>query len=141
VVWLKLLHVSAVIVWSGALLYLLLALAHVDAEPRWAERYLLRGLFTHVATPFALLAIVSGSALFLLQGPLALWLLAKLLLVSLLVLVHGTAGMLVLRGERRIGAAHADASLAVRIATGGALWSAVLLLGGIATLVLHQPPW
>lgn len=142
VVWLKLLHIATVIVWAGTLLYLLVVLAHAHAEPHPGGRRLPRQLFTHAATPLALIAITSGSALFLLQGPLALWLLAKLMLVSLLVLVHGAAGLLVLRGERQLEASGtALRQVGQHRASQVALWTGVGLLGGIATLVLLQPAW
>jgi len=105
--WLKLLHVSAVIAWAGSLFYLTIALALASRETSPAvfsnahRRTLLRGLFVGVATPAALLAIASGTAIFMLYGPLAPWLIAKLGVVGLLVLGHASCGMLVLRVERQ----------------------------------------
>ena len=135
--WLKLLHIAAVIVWCGSLLYLPLAIAAAAApEPPAAlgppRRLLLRTLFTWVATPAALLAIASGTAIFLYQGPLAVWLVAKLATVSLLVLGHGACGMLILRIERGHDAAVRGPCVAI-----GA--SSLLWLAGIAWLVLHKP--
>ncbi|MCK7493507.1 MAG: CopD family protein [Comamonadaceae bacterium] len=99
--WLKLLHLAAVIVWCGALPYLAVALATAGEPPRKA---LPRALFTTVATPAALVAIASGTAIFVFHGPTAEWLIAKLVLVALLVLGHAMAGVLVLRVERDGGA-------------------------------------
>jgi uncharacterized membrane protein len=97
--WLKLLHISAVTVWCAALLYLPLALAAAREEERLVQRRVLRLLFTSVATPAALVAIASGTLIFLWQGPLTSWLVAKLAVVSLVVLAHASLGMLVLRSE------------------------------------------
>jgi uncharacterized membrane protein len=141
--WLKLLHITAVIVWCGALLYLPLAIANARAgTAALAARGVVRGLFTHLATPAALVAIASGTAIFVLQGPLELWLLAKLVVVALLVLGHGLCGVLILRSERQLEA------LAVQgespwakscIACGLLLVASLAWLGGIAWLVLQKP--
>lgn len=96
--WLKLLHITAVILWCGALLYLPALIAAVAHAP--AQRPLPRALFTSLATPAALVAIASGTAIFVFLGPLTLWLMAKLAAVGLLVLAHGSCGMLILRLER-----------------------------------------
>lgn len=151
--WLKLFHVSAVILWAGALLYLPLAIAassgrrasttpaalkHLDpadvsVESDAPERRTLRGLFVGVATPFALLAIGSGTALFLLYGPMAHWLIVKLGFVSLLVLGHAACGMLVLRVERReSGRGTALAGYAVAVVS-------LTWMAAIAWLALQKP--
>ena len=136
--WLKLLHISAVVVWCGALLYLpaLIAAATTaqsaarDVQPRWSS--LPRRVFIGLATPAALLAIVSGTLIFVSQGLLAPWLIFKLGGVGLLVLGHGACGLLVLRSER-------GQRRGVRLACQGILILTVLCLLGIAWLVLRKP--
>lgn len=149
---LKLLHISAVIVWCGSLLYVPFAVAGIgngEAGDGGAltRRSLLRKLFTHLATPAALLAVASGSAVFLFYGPLDLWLMAKLVLVAFLVLCHGACGMLILRSERQLEALQ-EAVEASAIASPapercwscwGVLTAAAALLLGIAWLVLQKP--
>ncbi|RYF70699.1 MAG: hypothetical protein EOO29_31375 [Comamonadaceae bacterium] len=134
--WLKLLHICAVIVWCGALLYLPLAVASTAAPHKRpvalgdARDEILRGLFIWLATPAALLAIGSGTLIFIWQGTLGAWLLAKLALVALLVLGHASFGWLILRVERQ--------EPARRVAVGvGALLLPLLL--AIAWLVLAKP--
>lgn len=133
--WLKLLHVCAVIAWIGALLYLptvIAATAHRSAPDADAlPPRLLRGLFVNVATPAALVAIASGTAIFMWSGLLAHWLMLKLALVSLLVLGHASCGMLLLRVERGQPVARGLAQL---VTTASLLW-----LAGIAWLVLRKP--
>lgn len=138
--WLKLLHISAVIVWCGALLYLS---AHITADarsrsngtaPASAGTQLLRAFFTGVATPAALIAITTGTWLFATGGPLAPWLMAKLVLVGLLALGHGVCGMLVLRSER---GEYAGLGVAGRVV----MATSMLWLLGIAGLVLGKPGW
>ncbi|WP_167784587.1 CopD family protein [Ramlibacter rhizophilus] len=139
--WLKLLHISAVIVWSGCLLYMAAAIASAaSARPATpvdpSRQRLLRPMFTLMATPAALVAIASGTAIFLLQGPVAVWLLAKLGVVSLLVLGHGVCGMLILRTERQ----HENTSpVRTRVVSALVGASSALWLGTIAWLVLGKP--
>lgn len=135
--WLKLLHISAVIVWSGALLYLPAAVAATawaapGAVPEQTRPRLLRLLYTGLATPAALLAITSGTLLFVLHELLAVWLMAKLGLVGLMVLGHGACGLLVLRAER-------GQFRFVRVAAWCILGATLLWLVAIAWLVLRKP--
>ena len=91
---------------------------------------ILRALFIWVATPAALVAIGSGTLIFVVQGTLGLWLLAKLVLVGLLALGHASFGLLILWVER--GQSARRAALLV-----GALLLPLLL--AIAWLVLRKP--
>lgn len=145
--WLKLLHITAVIVWAGGLLYLPALVAagaklakgiathghpntHVNLHA--SPERMARLLFTGVTTPAALIAIASGSAIFLLHGPTAAWLVAKLGVVALLVLAHGACGMLVLRVEDDPGRGVRRLCIAITAIT-------VLALGVVAWLVLGKP--
>ncbi|PAU61077.1 hypothetical protein BZL41_14600 [Pseudomonas sp. PIC25] len=101
---LKLLHFASLLGWCGTLLYLP---ALIAAGTRRSETlfyrdhaHLTRLVFTLVATPAALLAIGSGTALFLRDGILGTWLILKLTTVAALVLCHALCGVLVLRIER-----------------------------------------
>jgi protoporphyrinogen IX oxidase len=133
--WLKLLHIAAVIVWCGSLLYLPAAIAAAGRGTRAGHRHaLVRGLFTTVVTPAALVAVVSGTAVFVLQGPLAPWLIAKLALVGLLVLSHAACGLLILRIQH--GKAALGGERRKCIALGLLMLSGLL---GIAWLVLRKP--
>jgi uncharacterized membrane protein len=143
--WLKLLHIVAVIVWCGALLYLP-ALVAASGASRGAGvlrtgavrmgdgLQLLRTFYTVVATPAALVAIASGTWIFATRGPLVPWLMAKLALVGLLVLAHGACGVMVLRAERGEHTGLAVAGHAITVL-------ALLCLAGIAALVLSKPGW
>jgi uncharacterized membrane protein len=133
--WLKLLHISAVIVWCGALLYLPAAIAAGGRRsPRSPRHGVLRALFTTVATPAALLAVASGTAVFVWQGPLAGWLIAKLACVGLLVVAHLACGLLILRIEGGRARHGADRGKCVAVEM-----VAVLSLAGTAGLVLWKP--
>lgn len=135
--WLKLFHITAVVVWCGALLYLPAAIAAAASPASRATglphaRHLLRNLYIGVVTPAALLAIASGTAIFLLYGPLAPWLILKLATVALLVLGHGCCGLLVLRAER-------GQDQGLRIACWAVMITTLVWLAGIAWLVLRKP--
>ena len=132
--WLKLLHISAVIVWCGTLLYLPTLIAAVRAAPAAAgatkvQRQWPRMLFTLVVTPAALVAIGSGTAIFVFLGPLTLWLLAKLCVVGVLVLAHAACGLLVLRAERGSGRLAALCTAVTALAAAAMLAIAWLVLG------------
>jgi len=99
-------------------------------QPRWSS--LPRRVFIGLATPAALLAIVSGTLIFVSQGPLAPWLMFKLAGVGLLVLGHGACGLLVLRTEQ---GQHGGVRLACHVV----MVLTVSCLLGIAWLVLRKP--
>lgn len=116
VIWVLSLHVAAMLVWCGTQLLLLalikgvhthqgtdapspLLLDNATVLPRW--------LFTRLTTPAALLAITSGTAVFLMNHTIEAWLLLKLGLVSMLVVVLTLTGLLLLAARelpaKRIG--------------------------------------
>lgn len=101
---LKLLHLTTLICWCGALLYLPALIAagtrHSDTLFYRDHAHLTRLVFTLVATPAALLAIGSGTALFLRDSIFDAWLIFKLTAVAGMVLCHALCGVLVLRIER-----------------------------------------
>src|SRR5690625_801370 len=61
-----------------------------------------RFVFTHIATPAALLAIIFGTLLFVVDLIVSSWLMVKLTLVTALVLAHASSGILVLRLEKNM---------------------------------------
>lgn len=138
VIWLLALHIIALLVWAACLLYLpsqiRLASAAGDTLTMPSSEYpsLTRFIYTHVATPAALLAIAAGTLVFVAHQIVALWLVAKLTLVVLLVGLHASLGLLVLRSER--GETHRlpQATLAAQVV-------AVVLMLGIVWLVLAKP--
>lgn len=132
--WLKLLHISAVIVWCGTILYLPTLLRHsvqcVLVEGPSLRQWP-RKVFIGIATPAALAAIASGTLIFVTEAVVTTWLIYKLAAVGLLVLGHGVCGMLVLRAEAgRLGACRFCHVL-----------TAVMLIAllAIAWLVLRKP--
>ena len=101
---LKLLHFMALICWCGALLYLPVMIA---AGTRSSDElfyrdhaHLARTVFNLLATPAALLAIGSGTMLFLREAIFDPWLILKLTTVAGMVLCHALCGLLILRIER-----------------------------------------
>ncbi|MGR9044609.1 MAG: CopD family protein [Gammaproteobacteria bacterium] len=105
--WLLLLHISAVVCWCGSLLYLLASIAGLSSQSTLDEqqRYLALTLkvFSRFATPAALFAIVTGTILFLTDGITELWLILKLTLVAALVMCHAVSGWILLRAEKTPG--------------------------------------
>ncbi|KAA0011750.1 hypothetical protein F0A17_10500 [Billgrantia pellis] len=130
--WIKFLHIATLVCWCGALLYLP-ALLLANARSRSASSFevpatvILRFLFTHIATPFALLAIISGTLLFIVGQIAGGWLVLKLAAVSGMVLCHVLCGALIVRLEQKRLRGLAPASALIAIVS-AALMLAVLVL-------------
>lgn len=100
--WLLILHIAALLVWCAALIYLpvLVVTSPGQAASSGAASSLPsieRFIFTHYATPFALLAIIAGTVLFITNGTTEPWLIVKLSAVTGLVICHALLGLLILR--------------------------------------------
>ena len=102
-----LLHIAALILWCASLLYLpaLIAGIHTEkieiVEPAHKYGSVARFVFTSIATPAALVAIMSGTVVFLFNRTVEVWLVAKLTLVTGLVVAHAFAGLLLLHTQDR----------------------------------------
>ncbi len=136
--WLKFLHILTLVLWCGALLYLPVLLAQLAHPERRASSFapaatpIPRLLYNGFATPAALLAIATGSLLFLWYQLAGAWLVLKLLAVSGMVLAHGLCGWLILRLEQGLP----------RGVAAGAMTAGVLAATGmltVVTLVLAKP--
>lgn len=131
--WLKFLHIVALVVWCGALLYLpALVWQGASREPRSGfggdAPPVPRFLFNTLATPAALLAIASGTLLFLIHGLLGGWLVFKLAAVTGMVVSHALLGWLILRlEEERFGGLKA-ASLACALLAGLGMLAVIVLV-------------
>lgn len=132
--WLLVLHIAALLVWCGALLYLpaLIAAGRAGEPFAPAAEALPRAFFTRLATPAALLTIASGTLLFLGRGVHGVWLMLKLSAVTLMVGCHVLLGVLILRLEN-----DPRRPLARRCAALGLL--AALAIGAVLWLVLARP--
>ncbi len=134
--WLKFLHLATLMAWCGTLLGLppLLALYPV-AQGRIARRRVLaasRFVYIALASPAAVLAVASGTALIHAMQAYAPWLLAKLTLVAAMVMFHAGCGklLLVLKDQPRRWSPRLLLAL-------GAF--PTLLIVGVLWLVLAQP--
>ena len=136
--WLLILHIAGLSLWCGTLLYLpaLVASSAQAPGPDLAlarePLALARALFNLVATPAALFAIMTGTALFLLGGIIGVWLILKLSAVAALVACHALCGALILRRERRRDTRLALPCTVLGVASGA-------LIATILWLVLAKP--
>lgn len=135
--WLKLLHIAALVTWCGALLYLPALLLHAlqlrkDTGFAQGTPPMPRFFYNSIATPAALVAIASGTLLFLLHGLLGGWLILKLGAVVLMVAAHGCFGWLILRLEMGI-------FKGVKVASLCALILALTGILGVLGFVLSKP--
>ena len=89
--WVKFLHIVAVIAWFAALFYLPRLFVYHCLNPHSASVFKLmeRKLYWIIMTPAAIMTIASGSLLWYLQGAYGGWIHAKVTLVALLVVYHG----------------------------------------------------
>ena len=97
--WLKGAHIATLALWCACLFYLPALLNEVrqakgEAAHRRA-RIMARGTFVMVASPAAVLAIITGTILVVLAGAGGLWLVVKLTLVALMVVFHLQCGKLI----------------------------------------------
>lgn len=114
--WLKAVHIIALLAWSATLFYLpsLLA-AHPGITERtrfYRLRAMTRTVYIGIASPAAIVSIVSGSALIVVANAHGGWLALKLTAVALMVAYHIYCGALVAAFrerpvERRPAALHA----------------------------------
>ncbi|MDI5986087.1 CopD family protein [Halomonas sp. M4R5S39] len=136
--WIKFLHIVALVSWCGTLLYLpalLVQSARAATDtPSFASSSppMPRFVYNSLAAPAALLAIASGTLLFLVQGLAGGWLVLKLLAVTGMVMAHGACGWLVLRLEQG-----QPRGVAVGAMTAGVLAATGML--AVVTLVLAKP--
>jgi len=136
--WIKALHLASLLVWCAGLFALPALLALFPGAPDRIERRRLlaatRFTFIAFASPAAVLAIASGTALIFLTGSYAPWMLAKLTLVAGMVFFHAGCGKLVLVLHREPARWTRGAHLALALVP-------LLLIPGVLWLVLAQPAW
>jgi protoporphyrinogen IX oxidase len=97
--WLKALHIVSLLIWSASLFYLpgLFALHPRTDDPEAFRRLraMTRFIYVGVASPAAVVAVASGTALIPFVLPFGAWLIVKLTVVSLMVLFHIYCGYVV----------------------------------------------
>lgn len=107
-VWILALHIMAMVCWCASLLYLLTLIAAACPSrvvpsdlPVVYQHHdsLARFVFTSISTPAALMAIITGAIVFLLNRTVDPWLIVKLTLITGLVVGHALTGALVLQLE------------------------------------------
>jgi uncharacterized membrane protein len=134
--WIKFVHLAALLAWCASLLALPLLLALFPRTEGKVSRRRLRAatrfVYIALASPAAVLAVVSGTALIHLMNVYAPWFFAKLTLVAAMVLFHAGCGklILVLRERPRMW------SPGLLLATAAV---PVALILGVLWLVLAQP--
>jgi putative membrane protein len=134
-VWLLFLHICALVIWAAALLILPLLIHHSQMQLTDAAGNgdaLDRLWFTRLASPVALLAIISGTCIFVMQRDYGNWLLVKLTVVTALVICHVLSGLLILSRTRKNDSA-------IGLKCGSLFTTITLLLLCILILVLLKP--
>jgi uncharacterized membrane protein len=103
-VWLLLLHIVAVLCWCASLLYLPALIVSSASQQSTSVQQRLMDVVVMIyklfTTPAALIAIISGTTLFLLEEIADSWLILKLTLVFFLVLCHAFSGWIILHNQQ-----------------------------------------
>lgn len=130
-VWVKALHVVAILLWSAALVYLPMIMATHSAklsEPEYLRVHAMsRTIFVVLASPAAIVAILSGSALVALRDVTEFWFAMKLAVVALMAIVHARCGIILAKQTHEAERANAGIRV-MRIITPLALIPCVLWL-------------
>jgi uncharacterized membrane protein len=137
-VWLKAVHISALVIWCGGVLVLpgLFALRPtVEAGPElWHLQRFTRRAYRAIVSPAAFVAVVSGTALVFVREVFTAWFAAKLAAVGVLTILHIRYGYIILHLFDED----------VRYAT-WRKWLSILValaaIGAILWLVLDKPPF
>ncbi len=98
-VWLKALHIAALVIWCGGLFYLPAVFAEIARAPDRSALHrshvMARVVYVVLISPAAIIAIVSGTFLAVVAGAGGLWFVAKLTIVALMVFYHLQCGRMV----------------------------------------------
>ncbi len=130
-VWVKAMHIVAILIWSAALIYLPMIMATHSAklsEPEYLRVHAMsRTIFVVLASPAAIIAILSGTALVALRDVTEPWFAVKLAIVALMSVVHARCGIILAKQTHEAERANAGIRL-MRILTPLALIPCVLWL-------------
>jgi protoporphyrinogen IX oxidase len=100
-VYLKAVHIAALIVWCGGLLVIPALFAKrgkADTDPElWHLQGFTRFLYVGITSPAAFIAVASGTGLIFAREVFTAWFAMKLLAVGALVIVHVRIGFVVLK--------------------------------------------
>lgn len=100
-IWLKMLHLAAIAIWSAGLIGLpglYVQRAHVpDEAAKHRLQAMVRFLYVGVISPAAFVAVGSGTALIFVRQTFEPWFSLKLALVGALVTIHVLSGLLIIR--------------------------------------------
>ncbi len=104
--WVLILHIIGFLVWMGSVLYVPIVIC---AQARYPKNFsklpngidsVARLVFSYIASPAAIIAIIAGTAVFVIADIVTFWLLVKLTLVSFMICLHACLGLLITRLER-----------------------------------------
>jgi uncharacterized membrane protein len=100
-IWLKLLHLAAIAIWSAGLISLpglYLQRAHVpDRAAKHRLQAMVRFLYVAIVSPAAFVAVASGTALIFVRQSFEPWFTLKLVFVGALATIHILTGLVILR--------------------------------------------
>lgn len=135
-VWVKAVHIVAIVIWSASLIYLPILMAGHSprlSNPEYLRLHgMVRRIYLWIASPFALFAIISGTVLIPLRNVTEPWFAVKLLVVALLAIIHARCGTLLAKQSH-------SAERANRFSRTMRILMPVLLFPCVLWLVLAKP--
>ena len=135
-IWLKLLHLAAIAVWSAGLICLpalYVQRAHVaDKDSKHRLQAMVRFLYVAILSPAAFVAVGSGTALIFVRQSFEPWFTLKLVFVGALVTIHILTGLVIVRLFETGNVYPVWRFVAVTAAT-------LLVVGAILFVVLAKP--
>ncbi|TRW48411.1 hypothetical protein FM042_09555 [Aliidiomarina halalkaliphila] len=144
--WVLSLHIIFLTIWVAGAYYVPVVLAGAGrhenkfTDPPAGIDSMARFVYTHIATPAALISITAGSVVFWLNQSAEFWLIAKLTLVTMMAACQASMGLLIIRVERKEYAK-------VRVLSYSLIVLLSLLIAAILWIVLAKPaipeslPW
>jgi len=105
-IWILLIHIAALLVWVGAVLYIPVLIASEARQPEQFSKLpngmnsVARLIFSYIASPAAIVAIIAGTLVFVIADIVSFWLMVKLTIVAVMVCLHASLGLLITRLER-----------------------------------------
>lgn len=134
--WIKLIHVAAISIWSAGLICLpglYVQRTHVpDDESLHRLQGMVRFLYVVIVSPAAFIAVGSGTALIFLREAWVPWFSLKLVFVGAMVVIHILTGLVIIRLFEKGNLYPVWRFIAVTVVT-------VLVVAMVLTIVLAKP--
>lgn len=137
--WFLITHIATMLFWCASIFYILAVIGVHHGQGKVLSApgdrgSIARFIFTNIASPAALLAIAAGTIVFIIDRTTDVWMLAKLSLVTALVIVHALMGMFLVKIDHNPNQPVVVKCICLALVL-------VCLMTVIITIVLGKPDW